>query len=495
MFEESKKRFAESYTTLATDGVTGIVLNVKQLKECEDCICSADCDCNSCVYGCIRSIDCLCYFCLDEIKFIRTTVEVEIAGKTSVYLLAHELNLQRIGEISLVSGLVSTYVVMKEKLKGMKLRVASRLFDEMSKRNHVQAIHVFIRFQNKFSLVLVENELVVPVWDPGICSGDVLAFSLIVEKYGFSLEEPEAQKMNLVIEVALDLGVNWRNKTFFPSLHYHGMNMALFVDNIILLRSDFSSLTEENVPVATQKWTIVCPSAYVVVWTELALRKGLSEISISSIEALNFISSGPNIIFETAIVGFVVYRNVQPLIQSEHDEISCSILQRPPYSVVDGFQGHNLLSYYLDAETFMKIRHLLRVQCGTESTSFYAKMVNCVDALCARLGFNESNLVVYLLHFEKDKRIIVLPDHVVIKNDLAAGHSRLNHQRVEVQQVWEQDFHKQTGSISWYIGAPVPTSWLVDFGISSSANDYVVKLSKLMKNVRLTFDPGGNSIG
>jgi len=36
---------------------------------------------------------------------------------------------------------------------------------------------------------------------------------------------------------------------------------------------------------------------------------------------------------------------------------------------------------------------------------------------------------------------------------------------------------------------------LVDFGISSSANDDVVKLSKLMKNVRLTFDPGGNSIG
>ncbi|KAH0765336.1 hypothetical protein KY285_001207 [Solanum tuberosum] len=122
-------------------------------------------------------------------------------------------------------------------------------------------------------------------------------------------------------------------------------------------------------------------------------------------------------------------------------------------------------------------------------------MVNFVDAFCARLGFNESNLVVHLLHFEKDKRISVLPDHVVIKNDLEPGHSRLNHQRVEVQQVWEHGFHKQAGSISWYIGAPIPTSWLVDFGISSSANDDVVKLSELMKNVRLTFDPGGNSIG
>ncbi|KAK4725533.1 hypothetical protein R3W88_028312 [Solanum pinnatisectum] len=284
MFEESKKRLAESYTTLATDGVTGIVVNVKQLKD----------------------IDCHCYFCLDEVmekcnalndsikieaekrttkaksSLSLTTVEVEIAGKTSVYLLAHELNLQRIGEISLVSGLVSTYVVMKEKLKGTKLKVASHWFDEMSERNHVQAVHICIRFQNKFSLVLVENELVVPVWDPGICSGDVLAFSLIVEKYDFSLEEPEAHKMNLVIEAALDLGVTREIKHSFP--------------------------------------------------------------------------------------------------------------------------------------------------------------------------------------------------------------------------VWEHGFHKQTGSISWYIGAPVsfapvPTSWLVDFGISSSANDNVVKLSKLMKNVRLTFDPGGNSIG
>ncbi|KAH0765335.1 hypothetical protein KY285_001206 [Solanum tuberosum] len=189
---------------------------------------------------------------MSEIKFIMTIVEVEIASKTYVYLLAHELNLQRIGEISLVSGLISIYVVMKEKLKGTKLRVASHLFDEMSKRNHVEAVHVFIRFQNKFSLVLVENELVVPIWDPRICSGDVLAFSLIVKKYDFSLEEPEAQNMNLVIEVALDLGVNWRNKTFFPSLHYHGMNMVLFVKNIILLRSDFSGLTEENAPAATQ---------------------------------------------------------------------------------------------------------------------------------------------------------------------------------------------------------------------------------------------------
>ncbi|KAH0702227.1 hypothetical protein KY285_016505 [Solanum tuberosum] len=207
---------------------------------------------------------------------------------------------------------------MKEKLKETKLRVASHLFDEKSERNHVQAVHIFIRFQRKFSLVLVENELVVPVWDPGICSGDVQALSVIVKKHDFSLEEPEAQKMNLVIEVALDLGVNWRNKTCFPSLHYHGMNMALFVENIILLCTDFSGLTEENVPVATQKWT---ERAYVVGWKELALRKGLSEISISGIEALNCVSAGPNIIFVTTIVGFVVYRNVQPLIQSEHNDI------------------------------------------------------------------------------------------------------------------------------------------------------------------------------
>jgi len=74
-------------------------------------------------------------------------------------------------------------------------------------------------------------------------------------------------------------------------------------------------------------------------------------------------------------------------------------------------------------------------------------MVNFVDALCARLGFNESNFVVYLLHFEKDKRINVLPYHVGIKNDLAVGHSRLNHQKVEVQQVCDHDFQKQFGSI------------------------------------------------
>jgi len=41
-------------------------------------------------------------------------------------------------------------------------------------------------------------------------------------------------------------------------------------------------------------------------------------------------------------------------------DISCSILQYPPYSVVDAFQGDSFLSYYLKAETFMKIRHLLR---------------------------------------------------------------------------------------------------------------------------------------
>ncbi|KAK6794038.1 hypothetical protein RDI58_007491 [Solanum bulbocastanum] len=240
-------------------------------------------------YGCILNIYCHCYFCLDDvmeqcnalndsikseaekqttkvvsitpiqiqkmakIKFIMTTVKVEIIGKTSIYLLAHELNLQCIGEISLFSGRVSTYVVMKEKLKGMKLRVASHLFDEMSERNHFQAVHTYIIFQSNFSLILVENELVVPVWDQWICSGDVQALSVIVEKHDFSLEVPEVQQMNLVIEVALDIGVNGRNKTCFPSLHYHGMNMALFVGNIILLHTDFSGLIEENVPVPIQK--------------------------------------------------------------------------------------------------------------------------------------------------------------------------------------------------------------------------------------------------
>ncbi|KAH0693807.1 hypothetical protein KY285_020904 [Solanum tuberosum] len=204
MFQESKKRLAVSYNTLATEGVTGIVVNVKQLQKYEDCICSIDCDCNSCLYGCIRSIDCHCYFCFDEvmeksnalndsikieaekrtieaisiaplqiqkmakIKFIMTTVKVEIAGKTSVYFLAHELNLQQIGEVFWVSRRVSRYVVMNEKLKEMKLRVASHLFDEMSERNHVRIVHVFVGIKTKLSLELVGNGLVVPIWDPGI---------------------------------------------------------------------------------------------------------------------------------------------------------------------------------------------------------------------------------------------------------------------------------------------------------------------------------------
>ncbi|KAH0641414.1 hypothetical protein KY289_035093 [Solanum tuberosum] len=204
MFQESKKRLAVSYNTLATEGVTRIVVNVKQLQKCEDCICSIDCDCNSCLYGCIRNIDCHCYFCFDEvmeksnalndsikiegekrtievvsiaplqiqktaeIKFIMTTVKVEIAGKTSVYFLAHELNLQQIDEVSWVSRRVSGYVVMKEKLKEMKLKVASHLFEEMSERNHVCIVHVFVGIKTKFSLELVGNGLVVPIWNPGI---------------------------------------------------------------------------------------------------------------------------------------------------------------------------------------------------------------------------------------------------------------------------------------------------------------------------------------
>jgi len=204
MFQESKKRLAVSYNTLATERVTGIVVNVKQLQKCEDCICSIDCDCNYCLYGYIRSIDCHCYFCLDEvmeksnalndsikieaekrtikavsiaplqiqkmaeIKFIMTTVKVEIAGNTSVYFLAHELNLQQIDEVSWVSRRVSGYVVMKEKLKEMKLKVASHLFEEMSERNHVCIVHVFVGIKTKFSLELVGNGLVVPIWNPGI---------------------------------------------------------------------------------------------------------------------------------------------------------------------------------------------------------------------------------------------------------------------------------------------------------------------------------------
>ncbi|KAH0707711.1 hypothetical protein KY285_010709 [Solanum tuberosum] len=103
-----------------------------------------------------------------EIKFIMTTVKVEIAGKTSIYFLAHELNLQQIGEVFWVSRRVSRYVVMKEKLKEMKLRVASHLFDEMSERNHVRIVHVFVGIKTKLSLELVGNGLVVPIWDPGI---------------------------------------------------------------------------------------------------------------------------------------------------------------------------------------------------------------------------------------------------------------------------------------------------------------------------------------
>ncbi|PHU17570.1 hypothetical protein BC332_13265 [Capsicum chinense] len=48
------------------DGMSGIVVNVKQLQRwCEDCICSIDCQCNSCFYGCVASVDCQCFFCLE----------------------------------------------------------------------------------------------------------------------------------------------------------------------------------------------------------------------------------------------------------------------------------------------------------------------------------------------------------------------------------------------------------------------------------------------
>ncbi|KAK4338124.1 hypothetical protein RND71_042611 [Anisodus tanguticus] len=114
----------------------------------------------------------------------------------------------------------------------------------------------------------------------GICSGDVQAFSLLVEKCDFSLDDPQAQKMKLTTEVALDPDVNWRRRACFPSLHCHGINMVLSVEHTILLHRDFSGLTVDIAPVtsvATQVWTGVSLSAYVAVRTEVALRKGLSE--------------------------------------------------------------------------------------------------------------------------------------------------------------------------------------------------------------------------
>ncbi|OIT04266.1 hypothetical protein A4A49_13584 [Nicotiana attenuata] len=45
---------------------------------------------------------------------------------------------------------------------------AHKVFDGMTGRDHVKVVHVFIINKSKFSLVLVGNEMVVPLWDPGI---------------------------------------------------------------------------------------------------------------------------------------------------------------------------------------------------------------------------------------------------------------------------------------------------------------------------------------
>ncbi|KAH0689318.1 hypothetical protein KY289_016676 [Solanum tuberosum] len=136
--------------------VTGIVVNVKQLQKFEDCICNVDCDCNPSVYGCILSIDCHCYFCLDDVmercNAFNDSIKIESEKRTTEVVSIAPLQIQKMQRS-------------------------------------------------------IENELV-PVWDPGICSGDVQALSVIVKKHDFSLEESEAQKMNLVTEVELDLGVN-----------------------------------------------------------------------------------------------------------------------------------------------------------------------------------------------------------------------------------------------------------------------------------------------
>lgn len=67
----------------------------------------------------------------------------------------------------------------------------------------------------------------------------------------------------------------------------------------------------------------------------------------------------------------------------------------------------------------------------------------------------------------------------------------MNFSYIRKHHCYQYFFKKK--NLSWC--ALVPTSWLVDFGISSSDNDEVVKLSKLMKNVQLTFDVGCNSVG
>ncbi|OIT36007.1 putative mitochondrial-processing peptidase subunit beta, mitochondrial [Nicotiana attenuata] len=45
---------------------------------------------------------------------------------------------------------------------------AHKVSDGMTGRDHVKVVHVFIINESKFSLVLVGNEMVVPLWDPGI---------------------------------------------------------------------------------------------------------------------------------------------------------------------------------------------------------------------------------------------------------------------------------------------------------------------------------------
>ncbi|OIT27334.1 protein exportin 1a [Nicotiana attenuata] len=45
---------------------------------------------------------------------------------------------------------------------------AHKFSDGMTGRDHVKVVHVFVINESKFSLVLVGNEMVLPLWDPGI---------------------------------------------------------------------------------------------------------------------------------------------------------------------------------------------------------------------------------------------------------------------------------------------------------------------------------------
>ncbi|OIT28388.1 putative mitochondrial-processing peptidase subunit beta, mitochondrial [Nicotiana attenuata] len=55
---------------------------------------------------------------------------------------------------------------------------AHKVSDGMTGRDHVKVVHVFIINESKFSLVLVGNEMVVPLWDPGIEALRALCYKL-----------------------------------------------------------------------------------------------------------------------------------------------------------------------------------------------------------------------------------------------------------------------------------------------------------------------------